>query len=146
MQVEIDQGGKIEQLNTHTVVALSNNIQTAIYITAKEKSKLYFSLRKTIIRRRDQNAMVFAVLVCLLLEYSKKNFGSVYVDIEYSGKNDIIENTIKKISKIKLPDINFKLVGKSSKAHELGINIYRRKDKSKCKVIDANEILKLLGF
>lgn len=146
MKAEIDQSGKIEQLNTHTVIALSNNIQSAVYISSKEKIKLYKVLRKTVIRRRDQNAVVFASLVIILLKYSGRTTGSVYIDIEYSGKNDLIENIIKKVSSGRIPDINFKLVGKSSRAHDYGINLYRKKDKLKCKVLGAKDVLKVMGY
>ena len=150
MKAEIDQSGKIEQLNTHTVVALANSVNFAIYISSKEKIKLYKALRTAVLRRRDQNALVFATLVYLIIIKVGKRLDGVFIDIEYSGKNDFIKEVIVKISNKDsyklLPDINFRLVGKSSKAHALGIDIYRKKDKTKAVVIKAEDVLKYIKF
>lgn len=145
MKVEIDQSGKVERLNTHTVIGLSNDTQLALYITSPEKIKLVKALRKSVIPKNDFNALIFSIFVFILLKLTKKRLGSIFIDIEYTGKNDLIGHTIENLAsnfKIQIPLIKFKLIGKSSKAHELVYKIYKNKDKKRAKMIRSEEVLK----
>jgi len=63
MTVEVDQSGKFEQLNTHTVIACANGKSNVIWISASVKRSLIQSLRKSLIPRKDIIPILFAVLV-----------------------------------------------------------------------------------
>ena len=53
MRAEIDQSGKVEHLNTHTVVSLANHVSGSVYLSAAEKIKLIKILRRSIFNRAE---------------------------------------------------------------------------------------------
>jgi len=147
MRVEIDQSGKFEQLNTYTVIACANGKEQAIFLSASVKRRLVQKLRKTLVPRKDIIAVVFGVLVFILLE-KLDNFPDVIViDEEYTGKEAIIRETLRKLILYKTKDkwkgsVRFKRVGKSSPAHRLAWKLYRAKKGINTKRISEKEVLR----
>ena len=125
MTVEIEQSGKFEQLNTHTVIACANGKSNTVWISASTKRNLIQRLRKSLIPRKDLISILFAVSVFILLDNLATLPDTIIVDEEYTGKEDIIEESLRKllIDKSKRDwqgQIQFKQIGKLSSAHKLG--------------------------
>ncbi len=146
MKAEVDQSGKLEHLNTHTVISLANHFCGAVYISVSEKIKLVKFLRKTIVARSDLIQTVFATMIFILIIKFSKNITKLEIDEEYSNRDKFIKETIYKlfaISKIiNKPQIFFVRVGKHSPSHKLAWSIHRRKDKSKALVLKYEDIIK----
>jgi len=150
MTVEIDQSGKFEQLNTHTVIACANGKSSAIWISASVKRTLIQKLRKSLIPRKDLVSILFAVLIFVLLEDLDDLPGVLIIDEEYTGKNKIIEESLRKLLADKSRkrwqgQIRFKQVGKLSSAHKLAWKVHRAKKRPiDVKKILEDDILQLL--
>ena len=97
MAVEVDQSGKIEQLDTATVVACANDVSSAVGIKVSEKRMLFLRLRHSIIPKKDRLAVIFAVMVFLLLRTLKKLPLVIVVDEEYTGKDRLVCETLEKL-------------------------------------------------
>jgi len=145
MTYQIDQSGKIEQTNLDTVIALSNDIQTAIILPRKTKRII-----KKIFREQGKSKifiyLTFSALIFLLLKLfpPKKK---VIIDKEYPGYEEFIKlNIINNFQKMKIPQLpvlGFGLVGKSSRAHDYA-NKIAKKIKKANKIVKLEEILKLI--
>lgn len=150
MSVEIDQSGKIEQLNTSTTVGAANDEKLAIRITTSHKQRLLYKLRGSIIQRNDLYPIIFSILIYLLLIKLKKMPNKIVIDEEYSGKEKLIENTIRKLLDRKSikwgGGILFKQIGKEALAHDVAWATHskKKKDKYKSFTVTDSEILKLL--
>lgn len=150
MTVEIDQSGKFEQLNTHTVIACANGKSNAIWISAAVKRNLVQRLRKSLIPRKDLLPILFTVSVFILLENLDTFPHTIIVDEEYTGKEEIIEESLRKLLVDKSRkewqgQIQFKQVGKQSPAHKLAWKIHRAKKRpTDVKKILEENILQLL--
>lgn len=149
MAVEIDQSGKFEQLDTRTVIACANETASAIWIPTQVKRKLIQKLRKTLILRKDLVAVVFSVLVFLLLDTLDAIPTIIVIDEEYTGKDKIIKETLRKLIDRKTRKrwegyIRFKQVGKLSSAHKLAWTIHRKKRFTGIKKIAEVDILRFL--
>lgn len=148
MQIEIDQSGKVEQLNTHTIIAGANKESVVIRITVSVKRKLIRQLRKTLVPHKDLIPIVFSVLVFLSLKQLKQLPGVIVIDEEYTGKENIIKETLKKLIAEHAKNrwqgyIRFKRIGKSSPAHKLAWKIHSLKKSARVKNIKETDILKL---
>lgn len=150
MTIEVDQSGKFEQLNTHTVIACANGKSNAIWISASVKRSLIQKLRKSLIPRKDLVPILFAVLVFILLDTIDTLPDTIIIDEEYTGKDDIIGESLRKLlvgkSQTKWQgQIRFKQVGKLSPAHKLAWKVHRAKKKPDfVRKILENNVLKLL--
>ena len=149
MKIEVDQSGKIEQLDTPTVIACANGISLAIIIKASEKRLLFTQLRTSIVIKADRQAVIFAVLVFLLLRNLKKMPSSIILDEEYTGKNVIVCKTLEKLLMRQFKGrwqgvIRVQQIGKHSPAHVKARELHRkaRKHKEVLKVT-ARDILRL---
>ena len=146
MRVEIDQSGKLEQLNTHTVISLANHTNASVYILSSEKIKLVKVLRKSIVPRKDLMPVLFGVVISILILKMPKLSGTILIDEEYTGKDALIKETIEKIIKKYKPRSNLNLVfgrvGKHSPAHKLCWKIHRSRDKKEASMLKSIDILK----
>lgn len=147
MFVEVDQSGKFEQLNTHTVVACANGDRVAIFLSAAVKRRLVQKLRRSLVPRRDMVAIVFAVLVFILLADLKKLPDKVLIDEEYTGKDKIIKETIEKLLSKRTKErwkgyIRFGRIGKSSPAHKLAWRLHKIKKKVQVRRIKEQDVLR----
>ncbi len=149
MRVEIDQSGKVEQLDTDTILAYSNGSWGAIKIKVAVKRRIIQFLRKTSRYGTDFSAELFAVTVFLLVQELSPNTIFV-IDEEYSGKNKEISEKlegflIQKYGKKWHGGIRFERIGKHSRAHFYAWEIHdkNRKLVTKAKLIEE---AKILGF
>lgn len=150
MTVEIDQSGKFEQLNTHTVIACANEKSSLIWIPVSVKRNLVQKLRKSLFPRKDLIPILFAVSVFILLDWLDTLPNTIIIDEEYTGKEDIIGESLKKLlvdkSRKKWEgQILFKQVGKLSPAHKLAWKVHRAKKRPlDVKKISEEAFLQLL--
>ena len=145
MILEIDQSGKLEQLNTSTVVAYSNDEHGVVCITAGAKREIVLSLRPRFKGTRDLFPFLFSVITFILIsKISPRTI--IKIDEEYTGKEKIIKNNLEKLLKKKSGskwngDIRFGLIGKSSPAHQLAWKTHRQKKIPMGKKLTAAEVL-----
>jgi hypothetical protein len=148
MSVEIDQSGKIEQLDKNTIVALANDSSSAIFISASSKRKLFFKLRKSKTPRNILYPQIFTILIYLAIHQMNECPNVLLIDEEYTGKNKLIKDMLLTLIKKSKPkwngDIRFKLVGKLSPSHRLAWGIHTKTLKVSCLKTNEIEILKYL--
>lgn len=112
----------------NTVVAFSNGRSKSILIDRREKRKL-----QRIFRERNKGHIfifkTFAILIFLLIKKDLFEIQHISIDIEYPGKDYLIKDyllrEIREYRSFDKRDIIFVKVGRKTKAHELGINVYR---------------------
>ncbi len=136
MAIEVDQSGKIEQLDTTTVVACANDVSSVICIKASEKRLLFVRLHTSLVKKTDRLAVIFAVLVFLLLRTLKKLPSTIVLDEEYTGKDATVCETLEKLllrhQKGKWNgSIRVQQIGKHSPAHLLAWDYHRKGKKRK---------------
>ncbi len=116
MRIEIDQSGKIEQTERHTVLCLSNDKNYSIFISRKVKRKIQRFFREN---NQIRNFIIFTHSAGLsILLRRVKPLTKVIIDQEYKDKNAVIKNLIHEMctnNKYK-PIIQFKSIGKESRA------------------------------
>lgn len=129
MAVEVDQSGRVEDLSTGTALAFSNDESGALYISAGVKRRLIVYLRESrLIPAKEVPVVLFTILLFLLIE--KRALGVLNIDEEYTGKNGVIEETLKKLfarGEKRIPDVRFIRIGKRSAAHQLAWRSHRSK-------------------
>ncbi|MBI3443590.1 hypothetical protein HY008_02880 [Candidatus Woesebacteria bacterium] len=148
MAIEIDQSGKLEQLDTDTVLACANDTSRVVYIKAGTKRKIVTYLRKSLIPRKDLYPIVFALAVFILIQPVKQTM-TLKIDEEYTGKEEIIKETLEKLIKRHMERkgqgmITFGRIGKHASAHQLAWRVHRTKQRSEVKRITEDQLLKLL--
>lgn len=148
MVIEIDQSGKLEQLDTDTVVAFSNDKNGTIYVKAGTKRKVVRRLRTTLIPRKELYPILFAILIYLLIDSLDEQF-NIIIDEEYTGKDGVIKETLEKLLLKRFKNkwqgiIRFSQIGRHSQAHILAWKTHRQKSRVGIKRITEEEIMKLL--
>lgn len=148
MAVEIDQSGRVEDLSTGTAVAFSNEQNGSLFISAGAKRKLISYLRQnSLIPAKDLPAIIFSVLLYKLIKDCE--IDNLKIDEEYTGKNLIIEETMKKLwsqqATKKVLTIRFARIGRKSPAHVLAWQVHRSKGRRKdVKKVSEIDIMKLI--
>jgi hypothetical protein len=148
VKIEIDQSGKIEHLDTSTIVALSNDKTKALIIKASVKRQLFQQLFSGLTSKNDIIPLVFAIAVFFLIDASHVN-SIIVIDEEYTGKNTLMANALTKLLNKKFGErwkgsIRFSRIGKHSPAHRLAWELHRKKWKqSALRHLTEQEILKL---
>lgn len=143
----MDQSGKLEHLDTDTVIAFANGKSGALKIVAGVKRKLMFVLKRSVIPHDQIKPLVFAICVYLLVkDVSEKVI--LEIDEEYTGKEAIISEVLGKLLKKRWSvkwkgEIEFKLIGKESPAHLLAWNAHRFPKKYVLRKVGLEEVLKL---
>lgn len=130
MTVEVDQSGRVEDLSTGTAIAFANGKSSAVFINAGTKRKLIVRLRRqSFIPAKDLPAIIFSVVLFMLI--AEHAIDVLKIDEEYTGKNEIIEETLKKLyvrsRRKRIPDVRFVRIGKRSRAHVLAWKVHRSK-------------------
>ena len=148
MSVEIDQSGKVEQLDTNTIVALANDFSSAIFISASSKRRLFLRLRSSKVPRNILYPQIFAILIFLALKGLRTFPSILFIDEEYTGKDKIIRDLLLKLIKKARAkwsgEIRFKLVGKQSASHKLAWGLHNKTLKTKYLKTNEIETLKYL--
>lgn len=148
MIVEIDQSGKLEQLDTDTAIAFSNSTSSVMLLKAGTKRRIVRQLRKTLIPQKELFAILYAIIIFLILSDSEKK-KTILIDEEYTGKNKIITETLEKLyfkqtGKVWPGIITFGQIGKHSNAHKLAWTTHRSKKRVGIRTITQVEIGVLL--
>ena len=148
MNYQIDQSGKLEQLNTHTVVAFSNDASGAVLLKTATKRLILSKLRKSIIPHKDILPIWFAIVIFLLLDDTSSQ-AIIVIDEEYTGKEALIEETLLKLFNKRFPkgwqgSIRFKKIGKSSPAHQLAWSLHRKNRGLVLRKLTYGEVMKFV--
>ena len=148
MIVEIDQSGKLEQLNTATAVAYADSRRGGVWIPAKIKRKLMAPLRKKIPKKADLWPVLLALVIYLLISDLPADLVMI-IDEEYTGKEKLIRQTLGSLLAQRDPhlwrgSIRFARIGKASPAHRMAWQIHREKNQQKVRRLSETEILALL--
>lgn len=145
MRIEVDQSGKIEQLNMDTVIAFSNKNQYSILIPKETKQEL-FKIYKG--KLKDLRYRLFCIGVYYCLKDYIKEKELITICFEYWGKENLIKSFLldyfRKESTVLDPKIiRFGKIGKQSNAHAVAIDVYRGNRKSN-KTLTLEELEKWL--
>lgn len=144
MDFEIDQSGKVEDTNKLTVVAFANGKVKSLKISAVEKQKLVQAMKALDNPEKSFVFKIFSGLIFLLIKDEKTE--KIIIDKEYFGNEGIIKNIIIQLfhkARIKEPqEITFASIGKNSKAHQLAIEVFRKR-KMPDMIVKSQDILNL---
>ncbi|OGC92369.1 hypothetical protein A3D85_00295 [Candidatus Amesbacteria bacterium RIFCSPHIGHO2_02_FULL_47_9] len=125
MVVEVDQSGRLEHLDTDTVIAFANGESGAVLIKVSVKRQIVQSLKRTIIPHDQLMPLLFAVVVSLLVKGLNRQM-ILEIDEEYTGKNKFIEQALIKMLGARWEgEVRFRLIGKESPAHKLAWEVHR---------------------
>jgi len=145
MHIEIDQSGKIEQLNKDTCIAFSNKNQYSILIPKELKQEVY-KLYKGKIKELMYRLFCIGVYYCLRDYIKEKEL--ITICCEYIGKENLIKSFLLNYLRKDYPEIDPKIIrfgkiGKKSNAHAVAIDVYRNNRKPN-KILSLNQLEKCL--
>ncbi|MBI2657196.1 hypothetical protein HYX08_00710 [Candidatus Woesearchaeota archaeon] len=145
MRIEIDQSGKIEQTDMHTVVAFRNDEQYSVLLKKKIKVEILTDYRN---EYKDIHYRLFAILIFYCIRNYLHKTQLIVIDIEYERRDaDIKKHLITFIRKDYLDfDKNliiFSRIGKESRAHRIAYQTLIGK-LAPNKIITKNEVENLL--
>jgi len=127
MHIEIDQSGKIEQLNYDTIIAFSNDHQYSVLIKKSIKREIFVKYKSKVKNLRYKR-------FCLGIYYCVKNYlnnyNSMTIDFEYKGKENLIKSLLLDYIRLEFSGFNSKLIRfgsitKNSNAHAVAIDVFR---------------------
>ena len=141
MRIEIDQSGKIEQLNKDTYIAFSNDEQYCIKLPKKVKQDISLKHRGKI-GQLIQKIFAISIYYCLVNYLNNKRL--IVIDREYSGWEPFIKrelvNLIKKdYHNFDMGIIVFDLITKNSKAHKIALKSFREEERPN-KILSREDI------
>ena len=145
MRIEVDQSGKIEQLNKDTYIALSNHLQYCIKLPKKIKQEIIYE-NKTKIKQIIQKLFSICLFYCLKDYLDKAEL--IILDIEYPGWEPFIKRELVNIIKNDYHSFDrdiiiFDLITKNSKAHKVALKSFREEEKPN-KILSKEDIEKWL--
>lgn len=148
MHIEVDQSGRIENLTQDSVLAFSNKVGYAIFIHRREKRRCYKVLQARYRELRHPDIRIFAAALFLLLREHLDKLEQITIDLEYPGYEGdikgILLNYIRRIvPSFPKENIDFRSIGKRSKAHFRAYMAYKRKS-SADRELKAEDLLSLL--
>ena len=132
MHIEVDQSGKIGDTKVNTVLGFSNGISYAVVIPAQVKRNCVHYLRRYNVSGDNFYMRMFATGLYFLLKNKIKRYTRITIDIEYKGQETYIKehliNLIRRSrQKIDPSLIQFKSIGKKSRAHGISLETFQRK-------------------
>ncbi len=145
MHIEVDQSGKVEQLNRDSVIAFSNKHQYSVLIPKELKQEAY-RLYKEKIKKLRYRLFCIGVYYCLKNYLEEKEL--ITICCEYKGKESLIKSFLLDYFRKDYPEIDPKIIrfgkiGKTSNAHAVAIDVFRGNRKPN-KILSLNEIEKCL--
>lgn len=145
MKVEVDQSGKIEQLNCDTVLAFSNNEQYAVLLPKSLKRRVFLYYRS---RTKQLRYKLFTICLYYCLKDYLRHLTLIMIDCEYQGKEQLIKSILLGFIRRSWKEfdgklIRFGLIGKQSNAHAVAIDVFRRHRKPN-RILSEPEIETLL--
>lgn len=141
MHIIIDQSGKVEDTTVDTIIAFSNGRAKTILIGKKDKREV-----QNIFRKNNQGKIfvfkTFSILIFLLIKNDLSKIQHIVIDLEYPSKDHLIKDyllrEIRKVRSFDQRDIVFSKIGRKVKAHEVAINVFRKRKKSDIVVTKKN--------
>jgi hypothetical protein len=145
--VEIDQSDRIEALTVDTALALSDAIQSAVFIPSAVKRKVWNGLRARGVKAKMISLRMFAAGLYLLLEDHLEEVQAVTIDAEFPGRDSEIKGLLLNLIYRRAPhfrkqQIDFQQIGRRSPAHHIAWLTYRGEREAEQKVT-AGELLRL---
>lgn len=144
MHIEIDQSGKIEQLNMDTYIAFSNHEQYCVKLPKKVKQEIVYECRQKV---KQLIPKLFAVCIFYCIKGYLSTKQLVTVDMEYPGWEAFIKRELVRILQQHAPFdkdiIRFGSITKSSRAHKLALRTFRGEEKPN-KILTKEEVMKWL--
>ena len=145
MHIEVDQSGKVEQLNKDAVIAFSNVKQYSILIPRRVKQEIFMEYKGKV---RDLRYKLFSILVFYYLKSYLREIKLIIIDFEYMGKENLIKSIlfglIKKVySNFDFKIIRFGKISKNSNAHAVAIDVFRKNRKPN-EILSTKEVKKWL--
>ena len=146
MHIEVDQSGKIEQLDKDSVIAFSNKNQYSVLIPKSIKQEIY-KLYKGKVKELRYRLFSIGIYYCLRDYIKEKKL--ITICCEYQGKENLIKSFLLGYIRESYPIIDAKIIrfgrlGKNSNAHAVAIDVYRGNRKPN-KILSSTEVKKLLG-
>lgn len=145
MRIEIDQSGKIEQLNKDTYIAFSNHEEYCVKFPKKIKGEIVYEY-KTKVSQIIQRLFAICIFYCLENYVSKKEL--ITIDLEYPGWEADIKTYL--IPLLRLKDkgfdknkIDFSSIEKKSRAHKVAKSAFIGKSKPN-RILSKDEVTKWL--
>ncbi|MCX6775690.1 MAG: hypothetical protein NT130_02470 [Candidatus Micrarchaeota archaeon] len=149
----VDQSGKVEKTNKHTVIATSASEKKSYTVMLPsywkkricEEIKHYPSAAR---HRKVPTVKIFSFCVYLAMPYLRKD-DSIVIDTEYAGKSNEIKSQLLELIRGKYPEfkkeqITSLQIGKDIYVHKLANETYRGIRKPD-KVIDETDLSRLFG-
>ena len=145
MHIEIDQSGKIEQLNMNSVIAFSNKNQYSVLISKEVKREVY-KIYKGKVKELGYRLFCVGVYFCLKEYIREKEL--ITICCEYVGKENLIKSFLLDYLRKDYPAVDpkiirFGMIGKKSNAHAVAIDVYRGNRRPN-KILSLSEVEKWL--
>ena len=147
--IEVDQSTKIGDTHAPTVLAMADDVEWSLLISAAVKRACIQTLRgrwksKTVLYFR-----LFAAALFLLLREHLERIDQIVIDIEYPGherdiKSDLLRFCRQAGFSIDPDIVCFALVGKRSRVHRIAIETLRGKRLPDV-VVTTGELLQVIG-
>ncbi len=145
MHIEVDQSGKIEQLNMNSVIAFSNKNQYSVLISKEVKREVY-KIYKGKVKELRYRLFCVGVYFCLKEYIREKEL--ITICCEYVGKENLIKSFLLDYLRKDYPAVDpkiirFGMIGKKSNAHAAAIDVYRGNRRPN-KILSLSEVEKWL--
>lgn len=128
MKYEVDQSGRIEETNRHTIISIANkDFSYTVKIDSKTKKVIQKKFQK-LKKPKMFGVYGFASGVIILIKRSKIKNSVVIIDIEYDGYNKILKEIFIKYLDKSL-EFRFFNIGKKSPAHYFAYSTFKKKNR-----------------
>lgn len=142
MKFEVDQSGRIEETNRHTIISIANKVYSfTVKIDSKSKKIIQKKFQK-LKKPKMFGVYGFASGVIILVRNSKIKNSVLIIDIEYDGYNKILKEIFIKYLDKSL-EYRFLNIGKSSPAHKSAYSTFKKYTKANY-IIKLEELEKLM--
>lgn len=142
MKYEVDQSGRFEETNRHTIVSIANKEYSyTIEIDSKIKRNIQKKFQK-LGKPKMFGVYGFASGVIILIKKSKIKNSVVIIDIEYDGYSKILKEIFVKYLDQSL-EFRFSNIGKKSPAHGSAYSTFKKKSKVNY-IVKIDEIERLM--